>query len=919
MEMMKRYLMLALIATAAWAGPKSAVLINRSGSMKTYYRDLVVRQLSDTLLESLWAQSEDVAVYAFSERAQRVKGLEDIEQLPFGDSTMLDKALDRAIQDGVDVVWMITDNIQAPPGSTEVGDTEQFFRRLRSDAVEKVTIFPVRQPAGRPGLVIYALLKKDGDSGLYERELAGFNSRAAGILRTEALRMKPLDGDTAGIRWVRATVNPRTSQITYDIGKPVRTLIEVKFKSKFDHIEITDASIDVPRQDASFGQASAVYPEKQNIDISPRTVERLGPGDETEQVYRIDLDLGKLNLRNDLASLWKAAWGTSSEDAMLQVRFIIKVPQKNLRLRQKFLQEFHAVTIQEAKDTGKVYAVDRLPSLMTEAVTAVKVTSPVVFRVRYPSYPTFIWLTVFAMAGLTMLGLFLAVKRTAAMAMRVKRVSPVLLSLACALVYVGPLFAFWQTDLLKTPVTRILEFTRGAQWIDIVLNSSLTEFPASNPGTYPLIEQLTNTSFSDFRDDMVSAELPAAVPRTGDDMGLYYIGYLVRCLGFRHFFMAYMSTVTLLHGIVLFAFCWTVFRNRAWLAGLAATWAVVTVTIRLRESVLTSFAPWQPYGCTVLFPLLLYVLLEYSRELGDDLQPCRQSAGSIDGAIVRTGSTTAPASEWLRTTPSALLHAVGTCRMIVWALLILGCAVLLTIRAEAILPGSVLCVMFFLERMWFSRKGPRLRQVFCALLVTLVPLLLTMLTKDTLERVILSERYQASSTRSHLFWHTIWCSLGEYPNELQFKWSDYEAVMYAERIAGRSFGGYSREYEAVLRDDIIRTFREHPRIFLRIFKRKLRFRRDQFLRAAITLVFGACVLAAAGRWGGSPWIRRELRVLVALTAALLVTRLVVLLSANSPIYYYSLDVAEALTTYMAPILVVFVSVLLVREGRSRFA
>jgi hypothetical protein len=410
MDLLKRSLALALIAAAAWAGPKSAVLIDRSGSMKPYYQDHVVRQLSDTLLEALRAQSEDVAVYAFSDRAQRVKGLEEVERLPFGDSTMLDKALDHAVQDGVEVVWMITDNIQDAPGSADAGDTEQFYKKLRSDAVEKVTIFPLRQPAGRPGLVIYALLKKDGDSDLYERELAGFHSRAAGILRTDALRMKPLDRDTVGISWVRANVNPRTSLITYDTGKPVREIIEVKFKSKFDHIEITDSSIDVAKREASFGKDSLVYPEKQNIDISPRTVERLGPGDETEQVYKIDVDLGKLKLRNDPASLWKAAWVKSSEDATLQLSFVIHVPQKNFRLRPRFLQEFNAATLQEAKNTGKVYAVDRLPSLMSEAVTAVQVTSPVVFRVRYPSYPTFLWLAMFALVALIIIGVLLGVK-----------------------------------------------------------------------------------------------------------------------------------------------------------------------------------------------------------------------------------------------------------------------------------------------------------------------------------------------------------------------------------------------------------------------------------------------------------------------------------------------------------------------------
>jgi hypothetical protein len=418
MALLKTLLALTLIAASVWAGPKSAVLIDRSGSMKPYYLGNVVRQLSDTLLDALRAQVDSVAIYEFSERAERVTGLDAIEHSPLGNSTLLDKALDRALQDGAEIIWMITDNIQDPPGSADAGDTEQFYRKLRSDVVEKVTIFPLRQPAGHPGLVIYAILKKDGDRELYEKELSGFHSRAAGILRTDALRMRPLDRDTIGMSWVRANVNPRTSLITYDTGTPVKETIEVRFKSKYDHIEITHSTIDVAKQQASFGKDSLVYPEKQNIEISPRTVERLGPGDETEQVYAIDIDLGKLRLRNDLASLWKAAWVRSSEDATLQLNFVIQVPQKNFRLRPQFLKEFEAATLQDAKESGKVYAIDRLPSLMSESVTAVQVTSPVVFRVRYPSYPTFLWLAIFALIVLTIIGLFLVLKRFTTTAMR---------------------------------------------------------------------------------------------------------------------------------------------------------------------------------------------------------------------------------------------------------------------------------------------------------------------------------------------------------------------------------------------------------------------------------------------------------------------------------------------------------------------
>ena len=410
MDLLKRFLVFAMISLAPPEGTKSAVFIDRSGSMKPYYQHEIVRQLGNAVVDAVRPHGE-VTLYAFSNSVQLIKRLEDLAELPYGSSTLLDGALDRAVKDGASVAWMITDNIQQAPGSTEAGDTEQFYKGLRSDAVEKVTIFPLRQQAGNPGLVVYALLMAGGDSELYEKELAGFRSRATGSLTTDALRMKPLDKDTIGLSWVRANVNPRTSLITYDTGVPIRELINVRLKSNFDHIEIADASIDVEDAAASFGPGSLVYPEKREIEISPRTVKLLGPGDETDQVYDIDVNLGRLKLRHDLASLWTAAWVRSSEDATLQVSLIIRVPQKNFRLRQKFLQDYSAATLDEATRTGKVYAIDRLPTLMSEAVTEVRVATPVVFRVRYPAYPTFLWLGFFFVCAVGIVGSFIAAKR----------------------------------------------------------------------------------------------------------------------------------------------------------------------------------------------------------------------------------------------------------------------------------------------------------------------------------------------------------------------------------------------------------------------------------------------------------------------------------------------------------------------------
>ena len=58
MDLLKACIVLALLPASAWAGPKSAVLIDRSGSMKPYYQDHTIHLLSERLLEALQAQGD---------------------------------------------------------------------------------------------------------------------------------------------------------------------------------------------------------------------------------------------------------------------------------------------------------------------------------------------------------------------------------------------------------------------------------------------------------------------------------------------------------------------------------------------------------------------------------------------------------------------------------------------------------------------------------------------------------------------------------------------------------------------------------------------------------------------------------------------------------------------------------------------
>jgi hypothetical protein len=336
-------------------------------------------------------------LFAFGTSVAPIAQISNIEALPFGESTYLDKVLDRAASDKLQIVWMVTDNVEDTPGAPEAGNTEVFYRRLRGEAVQRVTIFPVRQAPGRGGIVVYALLMDEAVREAYDREISNFGSRIGQALHTEPLRMKPLDRDTVEISFLRAG-GPTGGTKVYSTGQAVQEHIEIRFKSRFDHLEIAGGSIKVVENAAKFDSQSLLVPERRAIAITPRVVQRLGAGDETEQVYIVDVDLGKIALKKDLASLWKAAFGKSSEEALLNLQFLIEVPQKNFHLRKQFLQQYHAGSLAEAKASGKVYAVDQLPSLMSDLVTEIRVNSPVVFRVQYPWWPALVWILLAAAA-----------------------------------------------------------------------------------------------------------------------------------------------------------------------------------------------------------------------------------------------------------------------------------------------------------------------------------------------------------------------------------------------------------------------------------------------------------------------------------------------------------------------------------------
>ena len=375
------------------AQDRHAVLVDRSGSMRPYYDQGLIQQITNTLMDTL-RQSGTVDLYAFSTDLTRLRTPADLVALPFGQSTLLDRTISRAIQERYRLAWMITDNVEDEPGAIEAGNTEMFYRILRSDPVKRVTIFPLLQSPGHAGIVVYGFLLDEAGASVYDQMVTEFQRNLGTATKgTEALRMKPLDRNTVDVKFLRGgAASGATSEKTYSEGDLVHEELEIRFQSKFDHLEIVDAKIEVPEAKAEFQPGSLLTMDQRQVKITPQMVTRMGAGDETEQIYVVSVDLGAVRLKRDLRSLWRAAWGKSIEEATIPLSFRILVPQKNFRLRPSFLRQYNASSLAEARASGKVYAVDRLPALMGELVTPVRAESPIAFRVRYPWWPAVFWI-----------------------------------------------------------------------------------------------------------------------------------------------------------------------------------------------------------------------------------------------------------------------------------------------------------------------------------------------------------------------------------------------------------------------------------------------------------------------------------------------------------------------------------------------
>jgi hypothetical protein len=398
-------LLALLLASAAPAlGTGQLILLDRSGSMAKYYQSGLVAETAQRFNSVMQAHDLGPAsVGVFNDHVEIVK---DLGTVSASGPTYLDAAIEYAVKQHYTLVWMLTDNVQHRVGEEE-GQTAVFYDKLKQDAVRRVVIFPLKQRPGLAGVVVYALLLSDGEDAAeaFRQETEEFARLTSG---TVLLPMKPLDRDTIETVFIEDPADKGRPRPIYAEGSVVRESVKLKFRSRFEHLKIIKSEIVNPRVSPEFSRASLLKFEQEDIQIDPTVVEELDPKGETVQVYTVSVNMGRIRLKRDPISLWKAALSNPIEDVSLELSFSINVPKENFQFTEAFLRDYSARTTEEAKAGGKIYDLDALPLLVAENRTSIGVPHRPKIRVQYPWWLVFIFpgFPILSVVTLGVLGVF---------------------------------------------------------------------------------------------------------------------------------------------------------------------------------------------------------------------------------------------------------------------------------------------------------------------------------------------------------------------------------------------------------------------------------------------------------------------------------------------------------------------------------
>ena len=398
-------LLVAVLSTGAWAALARAetdvVLIDSSGSMKPFYANGDVQRLC-TAIAGAYGRPPSVAAFAESQRP--AAGCADGKVLaPQGKLTLLDAAIRYAAGTGAGIAWMVTDNVQ-DSGPAEASSTEAFYERLHAPDVSHIDVFPLvqRRSAGGSivgGIVVYAI-GFEVDPARYERQVEAVSASLTSF-GTERLLMKPLTERTLSASLTATGADARV----VPVNEVVHDSFEVHFRSNLPHLDIVDAPVDVHATAPMFEEESVLLPERMDLKVTPEKVRRLGAGAETEEAYVVSVDVGRVAVKHDLRSLVHMAFGRPREDFHINFAASIHVPRGHFRFRQPILERYNARSTEEAKVSGRIYALEKLPELVGETTTSIETPVPRSYRVRYPWWPAVVLLGGGALLAAALAGL----------------------------------------------------------------------------------------------------------------------------------------------------------------------------------------------------------------------------------------------------------------------------------------------------------------------------------------------------------------------------------------------------------------------------------------------------------------------------------------------------------------------------------
>jgi len=379
-------------------GQGQLLLIDRSGSMRPYYESGLISEVGERINNLMQGPNlSPVRVGAFNSRVDLV---DNIKAIQVNGPTYLDVALDYAVNNKYSLVWLVTDNIMHRVGEEE-GQTQAFYDRLKRDSVSRVVVFPLKQTPGQsPGIIVYALLLSPNVGDVFRQEIDEF---ARATANTVLLPMKPLDRETIETTFVDR--NPKQKpRLTYEDGSLIEEEMELRFRSRFQHVKVMDADIENPAVAPEFSKNSLLAFEKDQITITPTKIRELEPGHETLQAYKVEVHLGRIRLKRDFVSLWRAALKDPNEEISLDLSFSVKVPREKFQFSDDFLRDYSSATPEAARAEGKIYALHQLPLLVAESNTSIQVPHKPKIRVRYPWWLVFIFPGIPIAAGVVLIG-----------------------------------------------------------------------------------------------------------------------------------------------------------------------------------------------------------------------------------------------------------------------------------------------------------------------------------------------------------------------------------------------------------------------------------------------------------------------------------------------------------------------------------